>query len=421
MTKFILSFIVGIVSLLSSVICFAQDSDNNFTANNANVLEELRKLDGRSEDLFSVLKDWNSLPNWVIEQPNLRVDWLKTLHENVTRHTWPDELKNAVAGTIEGRSQKLAFSTRGNDRIIAIFDSTPVYLAQLVEIVNYPLVSPASPDSQAPMMFDSNRATKATHLLTQVLGMLRETSYLDGPEELWRPGVILGTRFFYYHELGHLVLELDSDPVWRFDPYPIEQEYSEELFADRFAFSMLALETRSKPELQGVAMVGITFAMALIACQEFVNDETFGSIKGAVLRMERIRHWARLAIDSEDLSQEALTQSDYYWRLFKEMLRQIDIVPSPVFNLLRQTAEQPERDWEFARNQFVKWCVFGNCPKVADIFNRICKDAKDQLSNIRARNTLRVVNYILNETRPLEQSLEFFGHLKGGHCNSAQL
>ena len=421
MTKLTLSLIVNIVWLLSTIVCFAQDNGNDFTADDAKILEELRKLDGRSENLFSVLKDWNSFPHWVIEQQNLRLDWLKTLHENVTRQAWPDELKNAVAGTIEGRSERLAYSTRGNHRVIAIFDSTPVYLAQLVEIINHPLVLPGSSDPQAPMIFDSNRETEAVQLLTQVLGMLRETSYLDGPEELWRPVVVLGTRFFYYHELGHLLLELDSNPAWRFDLYPIEQDYSEELFADRFAFSMLVLETRSKPEIQDVAMAGMTFAMVLIALQEFIDDETFGSIKGAVLRMGRIHHWAQRAIYNQDLSQDSLTLSDYYWRLFKEMLKKIDSVTSPVHSLLRQTANRPESDWELARNQFVKWCVFGDCLKVAATFNQICKDTKDQLSIIQAKKTLRVVNYILNETRPLEQSLEFFGHLKGGYCNSEQL
>ena len=418
MVRITVSLGVVIMTLVSVSNCFSQNIDTRPSATNERVLNAYRQMAGISEELFSVLKDWNAVPTWAVEQPNRRMDWLKTLHENVTRHAWPEKLKDAVAGTVAGRSQMLAFSTRGTHRAIGIFDSTPAYLSQLAEVINHPLVLPGSPDPHAAMKFDPARGAEAVHRLGQMLGMLKETSYLDGPNTVWRPAVIFGTRFIYYHELGHLALQLDNDFPWKFDLHPVEREFSEELYVDRFAFVMLTLENRSRADLQVTAMAGVAFAMSLIASQEFVNEKAFGSIKGAVLRMGRILHWARLAVNMEELSPKALTVTEYYWRLFKTILQQIDNVPSPVFSLLRQTADRPQRDWDFARNQIVKWCAFGECSKVATTFNEVCRSAKDQIDKEAARKTLQIIYYILKAVQPIERSLGFTKHFQDDVCNS---
>ena len=120
----------------------------------------------------------------------------------------------------------LAFSTRGYHRVIGFYDTTPVYLSRLIEIVNYPMVFPRSSDPNARMLWDTRREeVEAVDQLAEMLGMLRETSYLEGPAAVWRQGVIAGTRFIYYHELGHLVLNLDEHPRWRFDLHRLERKF----------------------------------------------------------------------------------------------------------------------------------------------------------------------------------------------------
>lgn len=418
MVKVFLTIAFCVSVLTGLVICLDEEVPASMSMANERVLDALRQKEEMPQELLSVLKEWNVVPSWAVGRLNLRVDWLRTLHENVTREAWPIELKEAVAGTVAARSLGLAFSTTGSHRVIGIFDATPAYLSQLLELVNHPLVLPESADPSAKMSFNASRGSEAVRRLAQLLGMLKETSYLDGPEKVWRPAVILGTRFIYYHELGHLVLKLDASPVWRFDVQSSESEFAEELNADRFAFSMLTLETGSNPRAQVSAMVGIVFAMGLIASQEFVNEKSFASIKGSVLRMKRLFHWGRLAASMGKLSPEALTVSTHYWRLFELLLRKIDNVPSPVSALLRHTADRPKSAWKLARNRVVKWCAFGECRRVTAALREVCISAKRRIDSQKAKMTLQVIDYILGETARLEPQLGLARPLQDEACST---
>ena len=397
----------GIVILLNAVNCFGQTD----AIQKAFFDDPSQKI---SERLFLTLKDWKAVPNWDVEQQKIREDWLESLHKNVVGDDWPKELRQALAGTLPGGNEKLGLSTPGDHRVIGIYDTTPAYLSRLMEIVNYPMVFPRSSDPNARMLWDRGREVEAVNQLAEMLGMLRETSYLEGPTAVWRQGVIAGTRFIYYHELGHLVLNFDEHPRWKFELHKLEQEFSEgfaeELYADRYAFIMLLQEVRSHPNLQSTMMTGVALAMALVASQEFFNERNekpFSPIAGSQMRMRRLLYWAEIARNWGDLEPRAFTTMQNQWDRFKTMLQKvtIDSLPTPVFNLLQQASEGRQHDWESARNQVVKWCSFGECLKVADTLNKVCGEMR-LLNTAPAKRILQTINYILMEARKLEPLLD---------------
>ena len=403
------ALLAGVVaSLMGVTVCIGQSTHARSSFSNFQLLETLRKELEIPDELLQILGDWDAIPSWATMQSDLRTDWLKALHENATGDDWPHDLKSAVAGIISGRAESLAFSTQGDHRVIGLFDSTPAYLSQLLETINHPFVPPSSSDPNAPMILDPDRRREAAKNLAQLLGMLRETSYLDGPNVVWHPAVILGTRFIYYHELGHLILNRSDDSSWRFPLEPVEEERSEEFYADRIALVLLILETRSDADIQVSALAGVAFAMALVASQEFVDAKEKRSIKWAVLRMARLQHWARMAVDSNDLSPEALGLLNYYWNLYKKMLREVETVPSPVFDLLRQTSGRQNSEWTIARNHIAKWCSFGECRKVATTLNDVCESAKRSPESALAADALRVIKYILEEMNSTEHLSRHF-------------
>ena len=393
----------GVAGLSGSTSCFGQNGNR--------YLDTLQQKFGRSvnRDLFSVLERWDIVPSWINKQPNKAKDWLTEFHSRVLAQDWPTEIKDATVAIIEGRRETLALSIEHN-HVITMFDSTPAYLAQLLEIVYHPFVPPASDDPDALMVIDPDRIIEALDRLAEMLSMLKETSYLEGPDVIWQPAVIFATRFIYYHELGHLVIPMNRD-FYCVDLYPMEQYLDEEICADLYALSLLALETRSSSDFQVAAMSGIALAMSLIAAQEFVNEEELvngtihRSIKGTVLRMERILHEARIAVREGYLSYGALRVAEEQWQRFKEMLRYVVRLRSPVFRLLRETAAGPKDDWSVARNEIVKWCVFGECTRLAATLNMICESVKDQMDVATAPIILKIVEYIVGETRGIEQWL----------------
>ena len=81
--------------------------------------------------------------------------------------------------------------------------------------------------------------------------------------------LILGVRFLYYHELGHLSLRYVPNRSEAVRPPSSEEELAEEVVADQFAFAMLTLELRRHDEWQPVGLVGIVLAHAFIALKEF--------------------------------------------------------------------------------------------------------------------------------------------------------
>ena len=413
-----------VLALISAIDCVGQvveDDSSSITehALPSYIYDEFPGV-GRSAELISILKGWHALPPWFIDKPDPPPDWLREFHSRVLTQDWPDGLKSAVVALIEGHSKKRGFSIP-SDHVIVLFDSTPAYLSQMLEIINYPLAFPDSDDPHAKMKIDSNRAEEAIDQLARMLGMLKETSYLEGPEEIWRPATVFGTRFIYYHELGHLVIPMDRDFFCGFSVEALEAEFKKEMCVDRFALGMLALETRSSSHFQVAAAAGIAAAMSLSASQEFVGDDTLGLTKQAVLRMARILHWGRLSGELGMLSPDAVTVAEAHWDMFRELLRNVGSrghLPSPIYSLLREAASRPRSEWYVARNHIVKWCAFGNCAQVVETLDEICNSAKGQLEYPAARRTLEVVEYILEETRPLESSLRLFEHLRvNDRCN----
>lgn len=417
------ALLTGVVmSLMGVTAGIGQSTNVHSSPTNVQEFEAIKRAleESVSNEIIQTLADWNAIPSWATRPRELRTDWLRTLHENVTGDDWPQALQDAAAGTIVGGDEILAFAAQGkNHSIIGVFDSTPAYLSQLLEIINHPLVPPGSPDPHAPMILDPDRGFEAVDKLAKLLGMLRETSYLDGPDVVWRPAVILGTRFVYYHELGHLLLNQSNDFLWRFALEPIENERSEEFYADRFALAMLILETRSHPDLQGAALAGVAFAMALIASQELVDKKGEGSIKWAVLRMARLQHWARIAVDLNKLSPEAPDLLNFYWDLFVKILQRVETIPSPISDLLRQTSGLQNSEWTIARNHIAKWCSFGECREVVATLNEACESARRNQNAALGIDTLRVIKYVVAQINSSGLKSYFSRYISEEECISA--
>src|SRR5882724_2233192 len=245
------------------------------------------------QKLYRQLQAWNSLPSYVGQSVAVRADWLSSLHSAVTGKDWPRELREAAAGTVEGATD-FGFSVPGESaKIVAIPIATPVFLRALVEITNSILVPPKSSDPDAKMMLDRTRLDQAATELAHFIGMVGEVGYFDETNSNWGGGVVMATRFIYYHELGHLALASNANkrkPTWLL---PEEADVADEILADQFAFGMILLELRHHPEFKAVGFSGITFALNLIAAQEFADVQPDGKrrIKNAYLRMSRLLWW----------------------------------------------------------------------------------------------------------------------------------
>jgi len=381
-----------------------------------------------SPKLISQLKTWEALPAWLLSADKLHENWVESFHSNSVYKDWPDRVKDAVARTMSG-CKTLAGSSMGQRLAIKFSDRTPVFLREIQEIVTYPLVCPDSPDPMhgdwekmhqaasrgcpdspphATMLVHPGMKQEAARRLALMLGMLEETSYLDGSDSEWNGGVRFGSHFIYYHEIGHLVLSIPN--AWPpIEIRPEEEEFAEEIRADQIGMAMLATELRNqKPEVIFWGFMGISVAMSFIAAQEFVQPYKDGlrQTKGAVFRMARLKHLTRLSVEKGLLPSDALTGLQFYWDLFTDLLREVKVVPSPVFSLIRETADRPQTDWTKARNEIVKWCAFGNKKSVIAAVADIYRDALGQQSSQpRARRAVNVVDFLLNQTEAFEPDL----------------
>jgi hypothetical protein len=358
--------------------------------------------------IYRQLDEWGALPSYAEHAASARADWLASLHSSVTGSDWPREVREAAAGMVEGPSD-LAFSVNAEKgRAIVMPIATPVFIRAIVDITNRPMVLPNSSDPNAKMMLDPKKLDDAARDLARLVGTIADVGYLDAVDSEWGGGVIMATRFMYYHELGHLSRGAQSNrqvPKWIL---PEEQYLAEEILADQFAFGMIVLELRHAPALKAIGFAGIAFAMSLVALQEFAEAPIDGKrkIKNATLRMARLLYWGRLSAKMKTITNADLALGESYWNTFRQLLSRIDVVPSPVFSLLNQTAARPPNDWVVARNVIVRWCVFGQREKLAATLRRVRDSAKEQAAGEpRAQKALQVIAYVLKETAPLEPEL----------------
>lgn len=378
-----------------------------------------------SPKLMLQLETWRALPAWLLPSEKLHENWVESFHNNSVYKDWPEQVKHAVAKTMSG-CRTLAGTSIGQQLVIKFSDRTPVFLREILDIVTYPLICPDSPDPMhgdwekmhdaanrgcpnsppgAKMLVHPGMKQDAVRRLARMLGMLEETSYLDGSDTEWNGGVRFGCHFIYYHEIGHLALSVPNS--WpQIEIRPEEEEFAEEIRADQIGMAMLATELRNqKPEVVFWGFMGISVAMSFIAAQEFVQPYKDGlrQTKGAVFRMARLKHWTTLNVERGLLPSDALTGLQFYWDLFSDLLREVKVVPSPVFSLIRETADRPQIDWIKARNEIVKWCAFGNKKSVIAALADVYGDAvKQQSSQPRARRAVGVVDFLLNQTEALE-------------------
>lgn len=361
-----------------------------------------------SPKLFWQLKTWEALPIWLLSASELHDNWAETFLKSTVFKDLDKSLKD-IEVQMKRSDMSLARSATGRNLTLTISDRTPVYLQEIQDIITYPLVYPDPPDPKAKMLFDSKRKPEAVRRLASMIGMLQETSYLDGSGTEWNGRVIFGSHFIFYHELAHLILSVPE--AWPHIPIrPEEEEFAEEIRADHIAMVLLTLvELRDQPpEVIFSAFMGISIAMSFVAAQEYATPykEGFRQIKGAVFRMARLKGMTRFAIDKGHLPSDALTGLQFYWDLFDDLLRGVKVIPSPVFSLLRKTADRPQKDWIKARNEIVKWCAFGHRESVIAAISSVYQDALKQASSEpRARRAISVIDFAVDQTAMLEPEL----------------
>lgn len=358
------------------------------------------------------LQSWDALPEWVAQAVKIKGAWLDSLHHNVVRSDWCIPLQDA---TIMSGLKKLSLarSDTGRELSIGVFDSAPVYLRYMLELISSPLILPGTSDQNALMLTDPISRAEAVKRLAQMLGMLRETAYIDAPNSSWGGAVTFGTRFMYYHELGHLSAARKGCSISPPNLTQDEEKFAQEIAADQFAVSMLGLEVKNQdPNLVFAAFSGISIAMSLIASQEYVHSEavegnsTKHSIKGAVLRMGRILHWTKIAKDQGIFPKEAPLALEGVWLLFKDLLGDIDHIPSPIHSLVREAADHPPKDWTLVRNYLVKWGTFGDNKLVSKYLGAVHRSAVEQAAlQPRAQRVVEVLKFVQEQTAPLEPEL----------------
>jgi hypothetical protein len=273
-----------------------------------------------------------------------------------------------------------------------------VELRTLMEIIGMPMVFPDSSDPDAKMLIHNGKIDEAAHELASLIGMLEQTGYTDAPSDYWGGAVTLGTRFLYYHELGHLNHSLFNNftPDWLL---PGEEYLVGELVADQFALTMLTLELRNHPQLQHVGFAGVSLALSFVALKEYAEVEYDGGkrrIKDATFRMHRLLYWGALSVQLGGMTAEAVEQGKFFWELFASILRKVDSIPFPIFSLFLQTVERPREEWRVASNYILRWCVFGDREKVFSVTQKIRESAVNNAAQqSKAQKVLELVEFLI--------------------------
>lgn len=393
-----LSVLLLLFLACSSPLGMSDKTDSSFL--------QLRKETGLSPKLIKKLIKWRAIPDWLEQVSETQNDWAESLHHNVVKDSsWPNYMKNLNVKS-ETVSNGRSYIAKSSASTIRISNITPVYLRELTEILNYPLVPPNSDDPNAKMLFDTTRIENAVRQLERFQGMISETGYFEGTNVLWGAAEIFGSRFIYYHELAHANQYNTSDTL-KVHLLSEEEYLKYEIEADQFALSMIALELRhADDDTQVLAFIGIATAMSLIATSEYTEPYVkngYRSIKGAIYRISRLIYYANIAVKLEYLNQEAINAFNFYLNLMKSLLSRIDHIPNPVFELVYQTADQPKKNWTIFRNQVVKWCIFGDRNMAIRYLKEVYNSALTQsLTEPRAKRALEVYEYLFHQTEGLD-------------------
>lgn len=371
------------------------------------LLQECRLYHAVHPTLLAEVGRRNLTPPWAKHFDHEREDWLASLHHAVTDEGW-DVLESATAGLIP-HGQFLGAAEAAKAIVIPI--STPVYLHTLLDLLSRPMVPPDTADPEANMLWASARAQEAMREFKFLMGMLAETNYLDAPQmgDAWLPAVTAGTRFIYYHELGHVVHAQVQDhqlPSWLNQREAEDPDLPFEMVADQFGLSMILLELRHHRELLIPGIAGVVLALGLVVMKAYV--ELDGPPPGyAVMRMNRLFDWAEKAKRLNSCTEEALTASKHLWSTLYTYFREMhgNHLPSPIFALLRQTSQQPRSAWPTASGHVLQWCTFGDQNRVLRTLRSIRGQALARPNDERAKGVLAVINFLVDDLRDVDHVL----------------
>jgi len=371
------------------------------------LLRECRMSQDVHPKLLAEVERRNVTPSWAKRFDEQREDWLKELHHAVTREGW-DVLDAATAGVVE-RGQFLGMAAAAKAIVIPI--STPGYLHALLDLLAKPMVHPDSVDPEAKMLWDPLRAQQALGEFRLMLGMLRETNYLEAPHmnDAWKRPVIAATRFIYYHELGHVAHAQAQDhrlPCWLTTSELEDPVLPYEMVADQLALSMLLLEFRNHKDLLIPGMAGVVLALGLITMKAYVEPDG-PEMMYAVKRMNRLFDWAEKAKLLGDCTDEAITMAKHFWNSLFSYFGKLEgnPLPSPIYSLLRQTSEQPKSVWPAASGHVLKWCAYGNRAQVLTTLRSIRDQAVAQAGDEKAKGVLEVIGFLVDDLRDVDPIL----------------
>jgi hypothetical protein len=365
------------------------------------------------------LASWGALPSWASSAKASRDDWLASFHANVTAAGWPVAVQQIEAHLLDHHPDFATSRSWGPSSAIFIPATAPPFLTELAQSVFTVLTPPDSDDPNAKMNLDPSKFDEAGARISRAIWMLRETGYVDARDSAMdrSPIIVFGLRFIYYHELSHGLVRaglLNSSPTWILDQ---ERYLAEELVADQSALSVLGVEVRHHPELQGDAMAGLAFAMGLAALRELSADhgDNILRAKDATLRMSRLLYWLQIAADQELVTKESVAMAQGIWDILRELFRHLTGLSSPVEALLNFARDGGDKEWVLARNHIVRWIAFGDRCRVFSALQRE-RNRRCQAPDGGRERGITFLEYLCEQTRNIEPELKLRAAL--GDCGS---
>lgn len=320
----------------------------------------------------ALLKSRGALPPW-----HEAVDgWAARFHAELTKD-WAELPADVRAVTDEGGPIPKAFHDR-----IDVPLATPVFVRAIQDVVFR-----AIPISDVPELEEVRPGWKefgtSIGRLCQIVGSIRDVSFplFPTPTNPWSEPVQAACRFFYWHELGHVMLghhRSDGQSRW-----------TQEIEADKLGFAGLALEFRNQPELvSSVGFLGPALALIFIEYAER-SDHPIGSegeYPPAFHRLQLVRQYA--------VSQgwrDATTVGDLVARLADAMnlflgSRDFPII-SPLTLFLKGICNsEPGTDGFIGGlNGLLKWSLFGTQRRIEVSSRRAWEELHEQIDAISDR------------------------------------